>query len=515
MAHTNLFDAYIMVDWSAAAVPTKGKDSIWIACVQRLADGALRRTVLENPTTRAAATHRLGDLIARLADEGARVLVGFDFPFGYPRGTGAALGHDGLVWRRIWSDIDAALEDAPNNANNRFDVGEQLNERLSGEAFPFWGHAGDRERPFLLRRGRRPHDAHDLPERRLCELRVKSTQPVWKLAYTGSVGSQALTGIPRVWELRTDPRLAFRSAIWPFETGLAPATDVPIVFAEIYPSIVAPETIPDHPKDAGQVSAMAKALAQWDQDDTLPTLFEGDPALTPEERNQVMLEEAWILGVTNKPQEAKTAPRYDYIRDPAAIYRESERMIRAVTDLSGIPEDLRGVAIRLVHTTGRPETMATLAASDGAVPLGLDALKSGAPVLCDVEMLAKGIIRSRLPKDNDVLCTLGLGGVEALAQRLGTTRSAAAVELWEPWIDGAVVAIGNAPTALFHLLERIGDGWPKPALILGFPVGFVGAAESKQALAESGLPYICLHGREGGSALAAAAVNALSRGLSS
>ena len=205
--------------------------------------------------------------------------------------------------------------------------------------------------------------------------------------------------------------------------------------------------------------------------------------------------------------------RYDYIRDPAAIYRESARLIREVTDLEPIRPDLREIGIRLVHTNGRPETLATLDASDGAPALGLAALEAGAPVLCDVEMLAKGIIRSRLPQNNDVLCTLGLGGVKALAQRLGTTRSAAAVELWEPWLQGSVVAVGNAPTALFYLLERISDGWPKPALVLGFPVGFVGAAESKQALADSGVPYICLHGREGGSALAAAAVNALTGGL--
>ncbi|NMM45261.1 precorrin-8X methylmutase [Rhodospirillaceae bacterium KN72] len=206
--------------------------------------------------------------------------------------------------------------------------------------------------------------------------------------------------------------------------------------------------------------------------------------------------------------------RYDYIRDPAAIYRESERMIRDATDLSAVPEDLRTVAVRLVHTVGRPEIVSNLIGSDGAVAAGRQALTNGAPVLCDVEMVSKGIIRSRLPVANDVLCTLTLGGVPALASRLGTTRSAAAVDLWQPWLDGAVVAIGNAPTALFHLLERIAEGFPKPALILGFPVGFVGAAESKQALAESGLPFIALTGREGGSALAAAAVNALCGGLS-
>lgn len=204
---------------------------------------------------------------------------------------------------------------------------------------------------------------------------------------------------------------------------------------------------------------------------------------------------------------------YNYIKDPAEIYRESARLIREATDLSTVPEDLQDVAIRLVHTCGRPEILDSLTASPGAVAIGAQALQDGKRIHCDVEMVAKGIIRSRLPNDNEVLCTLTLGGVAPLAQRLGTTRSAAAVDLWEPWLEGAVVAIGNAPTALFHLLERIEQGFPKPALILGFPVGFVGAAESKQALIDSGLPHIALTGREGGSALAAAAVNALCGGL--
>ncbi|HAJ19167.1 MAG TPA: precorrin-8X methylmutase [Rhodospirillaceae bacterium] len=207
------------------------------------------------------------------------------------------------------------------------------------------------------------------------------------------------------------------------------------------------------------------------------------------------------------------SPPYRYIKDPAEIYRESARLTREASDLSAVPDDLQDVAIRLIHTCGRPDIVSGLRASAGAVDMGRQALAAGKPVLCDVEMVSKGIIRSRLPMHNEVMCTLGLGAVAPLAQRLGTTRSAAAVDLWQPWLAGAVVAIGNAPTALFHLLERIHDGFPKPALILGFPVGFVGAAESKQALIESGLPYIALTGREGGSALAAAAVNALTGSL--
>lgn len=297
------FDAYIMVDWSATKVPATGRDSIWFACVER----GSGRSLLENPSTRAAATARLANVAADLADRGKRVLIGFDFPFGYPRGTGAALGHEGLVWRRIWAEIGSRLDDADDNANNRFEVGAALNARLTGEAFPFWGHDGRHESPTLKARGRRPHVPGDLPERRLCEARVRSTQPVWKLAYTGSVGSQALTGIPRVWQLRTDPRLAFRTQIWPFETGLADSPAAQIVLAEIYPSLVEPEVLDGLPKDAGQVSAMAAALADWDSAGRLGALFAADPALTAEERTAVETEEAWILGVTGAPEPRRRA----------------------------------------------------------------------------------------------------------------------------------------------------------------------------------------------------------------
>jgi len=295
------FGAYILVDWSAAAVPRLGRDAIWVACLTRDGEGRLRRDVLENLPTRDKATAFLAGLISDLADMGLRVLVGFDFPFGYPRGTGAELGHDGLVWRRIWAEIDALLDDAPDNANNRFAVGAALNRRLTGGAFPFWGQAGGMDDPCLARRNRRPHGPGDLPERRLCEARVRRTQPVWKLAYTGSVGSQALTGIPRVWALRTDPRLAFRSQIWPFETGLSDDPKAAVILAEVYPSLVPPEDLPGLPKDAGQVVAVARALAHRDAAGELPVLFAADPSLSETERRAVETEEAWILGVTHQP----------------------------------------------------------------------------------------------------------------------------------------------------------------------------------------------------------------------
>ena len=202
---------------------------------------------------------------------------------------------------------------------------------------------------------------------------------------------------------------------------------------------------------------------------------------------------------------------YTYLRDPEEIYRRSFVLIRAATDLSRLPAELRAVAVRLVHAVADPDIVADLVASEGAVAAGRAALASGAPILVDAAMVAHGITRIRLPAGNPIICTLDDAAVAGQATTLGTTRSAAAVELWRPQLGGAVAAIGNAPTALFHLLEMLEAGAPRPALILGFPVGFVGAAEAKAALAKSPLaiPFIALRGRRGGSALAAAAVNAL------
>ncbi|MCC6467761.1 MAG: precorrin-8X methylmutase [Alphaproteobacteria bacterium] len=202
----------------------------------------------------------------------------------------------------------------------------------------------------------------------------------------------------------------------------------------------------------------------------------------------------------------------DYVRDAAEIYRRSIAAIRREADLDSLPADLQPLALRLVHACGMPEIVADLMASPYAASRGVAALLAGAPILTDVEMVAHGIDRARLPSGNAVICTLNDDTTREAARRLGTTRSAAAIEGWRDTIDSAVVAIGNAPTALFHLLERLEQGWPSPAVILGFSVGFVGAAESKEALAAQGaVPYIALKGRRGGSAMAAAAVNALAQ----
>lgn len=209
---------------------------------------------------------------------------------------------------------------------------------------------------------------------------------------------------------------------------------------------------------------------------------------------------------------AVATKRYDYIRDPRAIYASSFAQVRAAIDLSRIPVGLHPVVERLVHACARPEIAGQLRWHGDVAGAGRAALMSGAAILTDAEMVAQGVTRRLLPAENPVLCRLNDPAVPAVAERLGTTRSAAAVDLWRDDLDGAVVAIGNAPTALFHLLERLQEGWPRPSAILAFPVGFVGAAESKQALVEAALdiPYITLPGRDGGSALAAAAVNGLS-----
>ena len=204
----------------------------------------------------------------------------------------------------------------------------------------------------------------------------------------------------------------------------------------------------------------------------------------------------------------------DYIKDPMAIYAQSFATVRAEADLSSLPVSLHPTAVRLIHACGMVDLPADLRFSDDVYHAAHRAISMGAPILCDVEMVKAGVI-TRYLKGNKVTVTLNDQSVPALAKRLGTTRSAAAVELWRDHIAGAVVAVGNAPTALFHLLEKLDQGWPKPAAILGFPVGFVGAAESKAELAANprGVPYLALTGRRGGSAIASAAVNALAAGL--
>jgi precorrin-8X/cobalt-precorrin-8 methylmutase len=512
-----MFDTFVMVDWSAASVPRTGRDSIWICW--HAPDGER----LVNPATRNDARAMLAEWLAAALANGERVLMGFDFPFGYPAGFASRLGLAGLPWRAVWDEIARLVTDDAHNSNNRFEVAAVLNERISGGRFPFWGCPAHPVRTCLGPKHHRSHEQHGLAERRLIDEYMVGAQPCWKLLGAGSVGGQVLTGIPVVRGLRGDPRWSHDARIWPFETGLGTRPEGSVVLAEVYPSLWSVPPTANEPKDAAQVRTVARFFAERNRAGELGALFAGDPELTREQRASVETEEAWTLGVTRRAQRPSslTLPRnrwvesgagregwqpYTYIRDPIEIGRRSLELIRQEADLGRFPRSLQPLALRLAHAAGDTAILGDLAWSRRAVEAGRRALAAGAPILVDARMVAAGIIRERLPAANSVICTLP-DAVEPKCM----TRSAAAVELWRGHLAGAVVAIGNAPTALFRLLEITAEGAEAPALVLGFPVGFVGAAEAKAALAAfgRGLAYITLHGRRGGSALAAATVNAL------
>ena len=525
-----LFDLFVMVDWSAAAAPKLDADSIWIAALRRRRR-SLEPVLLENLATRQDAAAVLRALFIGSLARGERVLAGFDFPLGYPAGLAERLQLQGAPWRAVWDEITRSLVDGPDNRNNRFAVAAELNRRLTGEAYPFWSCPAGAAGPFLRPKHHRRHSPDGFPEHRLVDRRMRGPQPGWKLAGTGSAGGQALTGIPVLRALRDDPALRRHVRVWPFETGLAaPAAGghAHVLMAEIYPSLVPAPPRAGEVKDSAQVRHLAAHFAALDARGGLAELLAGDPALARAERRQVERAEGWVLGVRGEvvrraaltpPSRPSTSARDEgdggmrvagtklrYLKDPAAIYRRSFALIRREVDLAAIPRALRALAVRLVHASGEPDLLRDLRWSEDAAARARVALASGAPILVDSEMVAAGIQRR-----SQVRCLLNDRRVAGLARKLGTTRSAAAVELWRPHLGGAVAAIGNAPTALFHLLEMIGAGADRPAVILGFPVGFVGAAEAKAALAENalGLAYVTLLGRRGGSALAAAAVNAL------
>jgi precorrin-8X/cobalt-precorrin-8 methylmutase len=203
----------------------------------------------------------------------------------------------------------------------------------------------------------------------------------------------------------------------------------------------------------------------------------------------------------------------DYLREATEIYRQSFAIIRAEADLSGFSDGEADIAVRMLHACGMVEVAQNIVFAEGVITSARGALRAGAAILCDSEMVSHGVTRARLPAGNPVICTLRDPAVPAIAERLGTTRSAAALELWLDRLKGALVVIGNAPTSLFRLLEMLDEGAPRPAAILGIPVGFVGAVESKEALIANphGIPFIAVRGRAGGSAMAAAAVNGLAR----
>jgi hypothetical protein len=293
-----LFDTYIVVDWSASSVPKTGRDSIWLSVVER---DLGRHQVLasENPATRAAAAARLRTVLGAVRTGNRRTLVGFDFPLGYPSGLAKRLGLSGTPWLAIWDELARLVRDRATNANNRYAIAAELNRRITGAAAPFWGCPRAARSGFLSSRHPPDRRRGGLAERRLADRRVPRAQPVWKLAYPGSAGGQALVGIPIVRRLR---RALGRSArVWPFETGLrAPATapsPARIVLAEVYPSLGPLGGVRSGVKDARQVVGLASHFARLDARGQLSRLFSGPPDLTPAERRRVEREEGWILGV--------------------------------------------------------------------------------------------------------------------------------------------------------------------------------------------------------------------------
>lgn len=511
-----LFDTHLVVDWSARNAPspaTPSKDAIWVG-IERDAQAEAPRYF----RTRHEAVAWLSDFLASEAAAGRRVLAGFDFPFGYPRGVARRIcGSDRAL--DLWDWFAGHVSDGPDNNSNRFAVAERINALYDGIG-PFWGRPDTADFPTIpVRQAERAGQGHP-PEHRVADARTKGAKSVWQLAYAGSVGSQVILGLPALAALRSDPRLSRRLAVWPFETGLE-LPEAQVVLAEVYPSLWQAKAHRDKGEDevldSAQVRVSAAELAAMDAQGDLARAFLGPDDVTQEEREVIAREEAWILGSGLVPARPTAAsPRVmRYEQDPAAIYAESFATVRREARLDRFPEGLQSMAIRLIHACGMVDVADRLAFSAGAWGAGRAAMLAGAPVLCDCEMVAAGVIRRTLPSGNEVIVTLNEPSVPERAARIGNTRSAAAVELWEPMLEGAVVAIGNAPTALFHLLEMIDAGAPKPAVILGFPVGFVGAAESKAELAERprGCDFVALRGRRGGSAMASAAVNALAAGL--
>jgi precorrin-8X/cobalt-precorrin-8 methylmutase len=512
------FDRYIAVDWSAANGPVTGKDSVWIGESVRTASGIELRPS-RNPRTRSAAMAIIEDMLLDALSRGQRVMLGFDFVFGYPLGAAFALaGEPG--WQAIWRTLATLVEDDDSNRSNRFEVAARLNLGLGGLGHHYWGHPPGRS--YVGLESTRPAGSYiEFSENRIAEDWSRGPQPVWKLTGAGSVGSQSMLGIARLERLRRDPRFADAMAIWPFETGFELDLSRPVTVVEIYPSLL------DHdpavqPRDRAQVEACVMRYAELDAAGILEDVLAAPAGLSDEDRAAVLREEGWIAGVGHEgvlraaPAAPRATPVIDlpridpgYLRDPDAIYAQSFAAIRAEADLSRVPSVLRNTVIRMIHACGMPDLAADIVGDPQIADAVREALTIHAPVLCDSEMVRAGIITRQL-RGNELIVTLNEPAVAGAATHLSTTRSAAAVELWRDRLAGSVVVIGNAPTALFHLLDMLAAGDPRPAAIIAVPVGFVGAAESKERLiATSPVPFITVRGRRGGSAIASAAFNAL------
>lgn len=289
-----LFNAYVMVDWSAAAKPSTGPDSIWIGVMKRNVRFQMAYEA-QNPATRAEAEKLLDGVLDDLRRKGERALVGFDFPLGFPRGAAAALRLEGAPWLAMMEFIAKEMRDKPNNANNRFQVGAKMNRLMTGEAFPFWGAPARDEQSMLSAKRPREHGPDDLPEFRFADAAVKGASSIWKLYYQGSVGGQTLTGLPVVSRLRAKRAIK----LWPFETGWRPLAppdlvDVEAVIAEIYPSIFATKPAGKESKDEAQVRGACERFNALDDKGQLAAMF--GPTQDDPRRDVIEGEEGWILG---------------------------------------------------------------------------------------------------------------------------------------------------------------------------------------------------------------------------
>jgi hypothetical protein len=293
-----LFSAYVIVDWSAASKPTTGADSIWIGVLKR--DVRFRLTFESfNEATRTAAEARLNAILADFKKRSERALVGFDFPLGFPRGFAAALKASGEPWRAAWDELGKRVVDKPTNVNNRFNVAAQLNRLLTGEAFPFWGAPPKDVQTTLTATKLKPHGPGDLPEFRHADVAAKGAASIWKTYYNGSVGGQAIMGIPLVRRLKTARGEAAR--VWPFETGFKPVSEadlagVDVVFAEVYPSLIKGAALPGEVKDLTQVRVTAEHFARLDEASKLGDLFAPPKGTAADTVLDAEREEGWILG---------------------------------------------------------------------------------------------------------------------------------------------------------------------------------------------------------------------------
>jgi hypothetical protein len=294
-----LFSAYVIVDWSAASKPTTGADSVWIGVLKR--DVRFRMAFESfNPATRGEAEKRLAIILDDLKKRSERALVGFDFPLGFPRGFAEALKLPGdQPWRAAWDQIDKMAKDKADNTNNRFSVGSEINRRLTGGPFPFWGCPPKDALTTLQPKRTRAHGPNDLPEFRHADLAAKGAASIWKLYYNGSVGGQAILGIPAARRLKLARGEGVKA--WPFETGFKPLTEadlagVEIVVAEVYPSLVKAQGAPGEVKDLTQVRSTAEHFARLDEANKLGALFGPPKGTAAEVVLDAEREEGWILG---------------------------------------------------------------------------------------------------------------------------------------------------------------------------------------------------------------------------